>query len=302
MRKVKKIVMMTVAILLCLVLFSTSILSGIYAKFVIKKDAQISAYIERFGVNVYIIPNTTKLKEAGATVTPENDKNSASVTVSGLQMIPGTDLSDAIKIQFEGETKVDLRVSIDFCFKYDLNDFHVPAGMGDLNNGGKGRAFMPIGFTFGAYEGTTSRITTGFIDTYYIPPYNMKSNQDTEMYFTQKLESSLDVTSESFTSILDPSTDDANKLDYRIYKDFTVTNNTPQDVVFHPDAATTSVIDTLAFGFHWPITYELKNANISENFSYGVDSTNRIGTYLAQNASTQTISFTYTVRIEQITN
>ena len=52
MKKSNKILMATVAILLSLVLISTSIVSGIFARFVIEKSGSTAIKFNKFGVDL----------------------------------------------------------------------------------------------------------------------------------------------------------------------------------------------------------------------------------------------------------
>ena len=52
MRRANKIFMATVAVLLCLVLISTSIVSGVFARFAITKKAETTVKLEQFGVEI----------------------------------------------------------------------------------------------------------------------------------------------------------------------------------------------------------------------------------------------------------
>ena len=299
MKKANKILMATVAILLSLVLLSTSIVSGIFARFVIKHTATTAITLGRFGVDVSLIPKTSALQNAGADVELVKDEanNILSATVTGLKMIPGMEFPDAFKIQFDGTTNVDVKVSIDFCFQYDIEEFHVPAGVGTLNNSGNGRNFMPIGFTFGAYNDSTSVVGIDYIKdsdsdkTNNITPYNYLDKNTTENYFANGIANLIDVNAISIDSPIDNAVEDE-KTDYRIYKEFRLTDGVPKDIAFYSDLNGTA-INTLIFGFNWPLTYSSQ--------LYGADTLDLVGTYLASKQYEKTISFTYTIKLEQIT-
>mgnify|MGYP007037148426 CR=1 FL=1 len=81
MKKVNKILMATVAILLSLVLISTSVVSGIFAKFVIQKDAVVSVKFKNFGVKLSVG------REAQVISGP--DAKSVSITYDAFEMYPG---------------------------------------------------------------------------------------------------------------------------------------------------------------------------------------------------------------------
>ena len=182
MRRVNKILMATVAILLCLVLSSTSVVSGIFAKYVIEKQAQISAVIQKFGVKVYLIPDTEKLAQYGAQPKATYDKDSASMSFETLKPIPGLDLSEALKIRFDGETTVPLKVTVTFTFSYSTGNFIVEdhENVGNIPESCEyskdGLVYMlPVGIKFGTQnivveekaDGTTVENISTILSTDY---------------------------------------------------------------------------------------------------------------------------------------
>ena len=90
MRRANKILMATVAILLCLVLITTSVLSGVFAKFAIKKNTTTTIKLEKFGVTL-ALNTTTGLegKIVGESSAQVNDGESITVTVSNAKIGPG---------------------------------------------------------------------------------------------------------------------------------------------------------------------------------------------------------------------
>ena len=184
MRKANKILMATVAILLCLVLITTSVASGLFAKFVVTKSGSATITFEKFGVTVTMsITDLTALQNAGARI--DLDKNNApvetftseghTITISGLKMRPGLDFSRAVKFEFgkQGETQtlsVPAEVRITTTVEYDdkvhtdtqnadktitYHNYYVPAGKIIQSKAANGTItympltyFMPIGFTF----------------------------------------------------------------------------------------------------------------------------------------------------------
>ena len=152
MRKVNKILMATVAILLCLVLLSTSIVSGIFARYVIKRDASVSLTLERFDVKIKITPDTAALQAAGATVnltevtTSATDKDTISVSITGLQMAPGDSFLDALNVQITGtpNTNIKLRTTYKVHYAHETV-YNIPkdycGGTADST------PYLPIGFT-----------------------------------------------------------------------------------------------------------------------------------------------------------
>ena len=160
MRKVNKILMATVSILLCLVLISTSVLSGIFAKYVITKKGSASATFKAFGVTLNMTVDETKLKNAGATVKTDEDKHKVtkSVTITGLKMAPGVELDKIINIELTGTPTVNCRFKLDIDFDFDTEKFIVPYG--EYNNKyQQGYLLFPLYLTFVRTDGSGSEKT-----------------------------------------------------------------------------------------------------------------------------------------------
>ena len=295
MKKANKILMATVAILLCLVLLSTSIVSGIFARFVIKHTATTAITLGKFGVDVSLIPNTSALQDAGAEVKLVKDEanNILSATVTGLKIIPGMDLSDAFKIKFSGTTNVDVDVSIDFCFDYAISDFSVPANVGEVSSK---TYFMPIGLKFGAYYNSSPVIASNYIydgdsdKTNNITPYHHQGQKNVETFYAKGIQNLIDVTAASRSCTVH-----TDITDYAISKTFYVDDNISDDILFYADTDTAKAnpINEFVFGFDWPNDYASED--------YDKDTLDLVGTYLASKKYDKTISFTYTIKLEQIT-
>ena len=284
MKKANKILMAIVAILLSLVLLSTSMVSGIFAKFVIQHSAKNTITLGRFGVDVSIIPNTTAFENAGANVELIKDEanNILSATVTGLKMRPGMDFSDALKVRFEGETNVDAFVIITFHFEYMLGDFKIPNGVANVT-ATSGINMMPIGLRFGALMDSTPVISNAYAGS--TTPYRTQTADDAEDGYVNHIRKNIYC---SFYYNVDEDTDTY------ISKNF----DAGDKILFHPYSDWNSKtvnenvnINEFEFGFDWPDEY-------SDNKGYNYD---EAGTYLSQNttALSQTISFTYTVKIQQ---
>ena len=148
MRKVNKILMATVSILLCLVLISTSVVSGIYAKFVITKSGDATVSLKAFGVRLDMSIDEDALEDAGADVETVEDLNEVtkSVTITGLKMAPGVTLDDVIRVAVDGTQNVhfnfivniDIQIHEKFLVKKD-----------DFSTLSANTAYMPIRFMVG---------------------------------------------------------------------------------------------------------------------------------------------------------
>ena len=302
MRKANKILMATVAILLCLVLISTSVVSGVFARFVITQTTKSEITFGNFGVNVTMTPST-ELNKYVKTNTTRGE--SATMAFEGIPLRPGTDFSDAVNIKFEGIPNVKVKVILLFHIDYNSTDTAnttVPVGIG--GNDDDTRYFMPLGFTFGAKEANGNVVVAnGIISNPWknsveaIDGYQATHNgleQSIRMGIKKKLSDEDDTTltfnwvSDSsdygFSFIFDPnSTTAATKTDIK--------NN---GIHFHAKDSTVSskIIKQFELGFVWPEEY----TDPKDKYDYDV-----IGTYLAQNADeTKPIKIWYTVKLEQV--
>ena len=148
MRKVNKILMATVSILLCLVLISTSVVSGIFAKYAINNKGKATASLKAFGVTLDMTVDEEALEDAGAEVETAEDhyEVTKSVTITGLKMAPGVTLDDVIRVAVDGTQNVrfnfivniDIQIHEKFLVKTD--------NFSTLN---ANTAYMPIQFMVG---------------------------------------------------------------------------------------------------------------------------------------------------------
>lgn len=97
-KNVNKLIMTTVAILLTLVLVSTSLVSGIFAKYVVTKDATTVVSLKKFGVKLQLLKGedfTTSGAQISSGAT--NDDNTASLTATvTVQLVPSATIYDEI--------------------------------------------------------------------------------------------------------------------------------------------------------------------------------------------------------------
>lgn len=142
MKKANKILMASVAILLSLVLITTSVVSGVFAKFAIKKNTTTTMKLEKFGVTMEVLDPTNYAKiDTSKTV---NDGQNVSITFNDLIMQPNDyTTSGYLQIKFSGITTVitDLKVWVDI----ELSEkFYVPADVFPDYPTYAGKAHMPI--------------------------------------------------------------------------------------------------------------------------------------------------------------
>ena len=120
-RKANRILMAIVLILLCLVLMTTSVVSGIFAKYTISKQVLMMFSFESFGVTIEIIPSEGLKKAVGA----DNIRfdESRNLTVSNLLMHPGNDFKDALKFQIKGKPTADAELKVEVTVANEGNAF-----------------------------------------------------------------------------------------------------------------------------------------------------------------------------------
>ena len=143
MSKVNKILMATVAILLTLVLISTSVVSSVFARFTIKKSAETTVTLEKFGVEIKLTP-----KEGSLVAKGENVKKGDSVSMqftSALAM--GETLYDALKVEVTGTPSVDVKFRMTCKVDYEETKYTTPANQKDLYGTDTATLYMPLGFT-----------------------------------------------------------------------------------------------------------------------------------------------------------
>ena len=278
MRKVNRIMMSTVSILLCLVLATSSVVSGTLAKFVTTQNSTAQFTYEKFGVEVGVSVDTAKLGAAGATVTfpdansPLVKAGKYSVTVDGLKLAPGDDFSNVVRFNVGGTANVRCVVYIDVTFTYDISDFNVKIGETSTN-------MFPISFnaTVPTYE-DGEPLTVDCAKGWNSNASNIRKG----LFYT------------GFSGKMDFST----KNGYSVGKVFEVDD----PIVFHPRKVASnsaSVLDNpdiaineFGFGFYYP--WEKEGDNQYTRYDY-----DKMSVYLADK-SNPTFGVTYTIAVEQI--
>ena len=282
MRKVNKILMATVAILLTLVLISTSVVSSVFARFTITKSAETTVELQKFGVKV-TLSNDSRLDAFKQTKLEVKKGDSGSVTFSGLTMKPGDEYPDALKVKLEGKPNVDVKVTVAINISYNISFFRLNGGIIDGIDAQTN--FMPIGLKFGASLNGGSKIINNGVDSTgkgiyctNAEPYHGQGQVNTEKNYVNYISEKI--------SVEDPYL--ASEINDKCY--VSQTFKAGSDVVFAVTNSSNKV-NELYFGFAWPFEYS--------NSTYSQDTLDKVGAYLAKNSSNAPISFTYTVTIEQ---
>ena len=296
MQKKNKIMLKAVAILLSLVLITTCIVSSTFAKFVIQKSTKNEMTLGSFGVELIMTykedwGDEDDPNRKDVTITPTENGDSLSVTISDLRMIPGDDFPELVRFKFvEGKTPnvpVTVTITQTLSHTHDPN-FIIESKEGTDPNVGNlkvDKYAMPLGFKFAAYNNSgTAVIPMGYV----VNPWRLGApSNDTNM--NRALAGNLDA---KF----------GEGVDY-------VTNGTSvtasfakgADLKFKKNGSSTADINQLVFGVEWPETWTSTEYNNSEYLREGATALdyNAMETWLCSQNRNLAVSITYTVTIEQ---
>ena len=276
MKKVNKALMSTVAILLSLVLISTSVLSGVFAKFVDTKSAGATVSLKAFGLTLTVnkgsdVPST-------AIVTPSTiDANTLSVTVTDFKINASTTKYNSIIWFTISKTtpnvdKVKLILSIEvsgvdsfyFAGTNDGDNDEIPAGN-----------HIPLAFTTRILPDTTNRIST--TDYYWCCPLN---DDDLEDMYINGIEKDI------VDNITAYKTSNTNKYD------IAVNNRALEVVIWDKDKGTDLTITDIRFGYR---PYANSTTGVND---LKPEEASLLQAYLMEQNPSLTI--TYTVSLEQV--
>ena len=305
MRKVNKILMSAVAILLCLVLITTSVVSGIFARFTIYKKSETSVSFQSFGVNVTVSKNPDQKYKDLVVVETNKKGDSITMAIDNIPLNCGSDYSDLIKIKFDGVPTVKVKVSLVFHLNFNNSSEgtytpKIPAGVGSLDTI---KYCMPLGFTFAANDGSGASVigNTYVQDPWYCYSDGNPSNT-LEQYIRNGVSAKIKVTKEMFTTI--PNSQASTGNDYGFSATFDPNDKTTgpdvktNGIHFHPlnesVEDTTKIIKEFVFGFAWPLDWPPEGVENTTGYDYDA-----LSLYLAQNADGKPIKIWYTVKIEQ---
>lgn len=305
MRKVNKIMMATVSVLLALVLLTTSILSGVYAKFMETDTASIKAAgFKALGVSVDLTFDEAKISKHDITVSPsyedaenkeeaiEADKKDGqyTVTLSGVRLAPGDNLDDLVKFHVYGTPNVDVKVNIDVDVSYDVASFTLAKDAGNLKDGD---VYVPLYFTLGLGEDSSEKMNI------YVPRAIEASKANVTAY-GDEIECTMFYNksdafptndgvrlSEAFTNANytgSRNTTDHTKTDFSIEQVIKLGSNQSRTAVGFKRGEIT--YNHLNFGFNWPFEVSANN--------------NKIDAQLCSQTAQPTFDISFTVTVEQI--
>ncbi len=138
MKKLSKRLTMIVAILLSLVLLSSSVVSTTLAKYVVTKSTTTTVGLEKFGVTVTLTgfgtADTSKTKTTG---------DSVSMTHKAAALTPST-TNQTIKASIAGKPTVPTLITIDISVTYNGAGFKIAEGA--FTNIAANTVYIPFGF------------------------------------------------------------------------------------------------------------------------------------------------------------
>lgn len=267
MRKINKIMMITVSILLTLVLITSSVVSGTFAKYASSGQSSATARVAKWGAVVEITAN----RPEGVTGT---DGDAIIFSTDALKMGPGSDYSNLMTVKFSGTAEVRLKVKIAVDVEFDESTMKIPANVAKSGApADQYKYFSPMGTTFDAKKGETA--LTG-AKSYLSSPWFEKPANSQDMAIALE------------NAIVNGFKDNAG---------FTANGSTAEKE-FAPNAPISfpiddnQVADTFVLGFDWPTNH----TDSTTGYDYG-----KIATYIADTfVEDASLSITYTVTVEQV--
>ena len=274
MKKFNKILMMTVAILLTLVLASTSVVSGIFAKYVVTKSATTEVSLKAFGIKLTV----TGMNDAEKGITTKVDKkdaqnNSIAITVSGVKLAPNEKIDDVVKFTIEKDggpnvDKVNLKIKTDVS---GVDNFNV------TNDNIKGVTSENLNLTTNKYIPLIFTMKSG----------TANANSSTEILsaWTQPTDGMSDTNFENAIA--------AGIVSEMAYTATTGVSNSVEKVIWNKGSTTTLSVGHLSFGFK---AYGTSATNVGGLTPAQADA---VQTYLSTNSNAK-LTVTYTVSLEQV--
>ena len=262
MPKANKIMMMTVSVLLCLLLLTTSAISGTLAKYTTTAESSSSARVAKWGAKIDItLSDDVKGKLESA------DYSNLSVIQfkqdEALGMGAGKSYPEALKIKFSGTSEVRLKVKL---------------VIGIVYNGGltkDGTHYVPMGIKMKGNNDGVKNLEDSFVGG----PWFSGTSAD-------------ELVNNAQTAVNDGI---AGKLDFAPDKD---NNSTCVEKIFAPNEPilfnvkdkTNTTVNELVFGLEWPATYDDNTDN-----DY-----NAIGQHLLEQCADGKFGLNFTIIIEQV--
>lgn len=224
MPKANKIMMMTVSVLLCLVLLTTSAISGTLAKYTTTAESSASARVAKWGAKIDI----TLSDDVKGKLESEDYSNLSVIQFKqdeALGMGAGKSYPEALKIKFSGTSEVRLKVKLVIGIVY--ND---GLAKGDTH-------YVPMGIKMKGNNGSVENLSDDFIGG---PWFSGTGTNDLVNNAQTAINNGI-----------------AGKLD------FTPDNNStcvekifaPNEPILFNVGITNTTVNELVFGLEWPETY-----------------------------------------------
>ena len=286
-KNINRVMMIIVSLLLALVLLSTSFVSSIYARYVVRDARKFEIGMTKFGVELIMTYKSDWATNGKTvTITPTQNGDSLSVTISDLRMIPGDSFPELVRFEFvEGKTpNVPVKVTITQTLSHDKNNFKIrEVNVGNLK---KEEFVMPLGFKFAAYDNSEKNvIPMGYV----VEPWRL-GPESYGVTMNRKLAGNLQAKFGETVSL----TDDYTAVEASFKKG--------EALKFKKNRSDTEpTINQLVFGVEWPETWEGTQYNTGSYLREGATALdyNVMETKLCSQGRDLSVSITYTVKIEQ---
>ncbi len=223
MPKANKIMMMTVSVLLCLVLLTTSAISGTLAKYTTTAESSASARVAKWGAKIDItLSDDVKGKLESA------DYSNLSVIQfkqdEALGMGAGKSYPEALKIKFSGTSEVRLKVKL---------------VIGIVYNGGLAKGdthYVPMGIKMMGNNDGVKNLEDSFVGG----PWFSGTSAD-------------ELVNNAQTAI---NNGIAGKLDFTVETACVEKIFAPNEPILFNVGKTNTTVNELVFGLDWPATYD----------------------------------------------
>ena len=269
MRKINKIMMITVSILLTLVLITSSVVSGTFAKYASSGQSSATARVAKWGAVVEITAN----RPEGVIGT---DGDAIIFSTDALKMGPGSDYSDLMTVKFSGTAEVKLKVKITVDVEFDESTMKIPANVAKSDApANQYKYFSPMGTTFYAKKGETALTDA---KSYLSSPWFEKPENSSNMAIA--LENAIVKGFEENAEFKAVGSTAEKEFAPNESISFTINNQEDQEA------------DTFVLGFEWPSDYP----NSETTYDYS-----EIAAYImGEFPDVANIGITYTVTVEQV--
>lgn len=146
LHRTNRILMIVISLLLALVLITTCVLSGVYARYTTSKTVGTTIKFKKRDISV----NIEVSNALSSYVTSGDQGDTFDIVISGLKLSPGDSFEDALKMTVNGSPSSLSNFVIDFQINYNNGSFVIPENTFEGKTAGT--PCMPIGFMVGTYD------------------------------------------------------------------------------------------------------------------------------------------------------